>query len=194
MQARANQPDRGSSIAALGSIILVIGAVAYFLEMASVDVASWLGGSGWTLFLIVPGLALLVAAAFLEDRTALIAAIAGAVVTAVGALLLYQDLTAHYESWSYAWALIPGSVGVALAVHGLRFHRADLVSVGTKMVAAFGLLLLVGAWFFETIFRTNRAPFDLGDNWPIALIALGGVLFVVGLLRGSTGGGSDETA
>ena len=148
----------------------------------------------WTLFLIVPGLALLVAAAFLEDRTALIAAIAGAVVTAVGALLLYQDLTAHYESWSYAWALIPGSVGVALAVHGLRFHRADLVSVGTKMVAAFGLLLLVGAWFFETIFRTNRAPFDLGDNWPIALIALGGVLFVVGLLRGSTGGGSDETA
>jgi hypothetical protein len=194
MQAHANQPDRGSSIAALGSIILVIGAVAYFLEMASVDVASWLGGSGWTLFLIVPGLALLVAAAFLEDRTALIAAIAGAVVTAVGALLLYQDLTAHYKSWSYAWALIPGSVGVALAVHGLRFHRADLVSVGTKMVAAFGLLLLVGAWFFETIFRTNRAPFDLGDNWPIALIALGGVLFVVGLLRGSTGGGSDETA
>jgi hypothetical protein len=194
MQAHANQPDRGSSIAALGSIILVIGAVAYFLEMASVDVASWLGGSGWTLFVIVPGLALLVAAAFLEDRTALIAAIAGAVVTAVGALLLYQDLTAHYESWSYAWALIPGSVGVALAVHGQRFHRADLVSVGTKMVAGFGLLLLVGAWFFETIFRTNRAPFDLGDNWPIALIALGAVLFVVGLLRGSTGGGSDETA
>ena len=194
MQAHANQPDRGSSIAALGSIILVIGAVAYFLEMASVDVASWLGGSGWTLFVIVPGLVLLVAAAFLDDRIALIAATAGAVVTAVGALLLYQDLTAHYESWAYAWALIPGSVGAALAVHGLRFKRSDLVTVGTRMVAGFGVLLLVGAWFFETIFRTNQAPFDLGDNWPIALIALGGALFLAGLLRGSTAGGSDEAA
>jgi hypothetical protein len=194
MQAHANQPDRGSSIAALGSIILVIGALAYFLDMASVDVASWLGGSGWTLFVIVPGLALLVAAAFLRDGIALTTTVAGAVVTTVGALLLYQDQTAHYESWAYAWALIPGSVGVALAVHGLRFRRSDLVSVGTRMIAVFGVLLLVGAWFFETIFRTNRAPFDLGDNWPIVLIALGGVLFIGGLLRGSTGGGSDEAA
>ena len=109
-------------------------------------------------------------------------------------MLLYQDQTAHYESWAYAWALIPGSVGVALAVHGLRFHRSDLVTVGTRMVAGFGVLLLVGAWFFETTFQTNKAPLDLGDNWPIALIALGAVLFIAGLLRGSTGGGSDEAA
>ena len=194
MQAQSTHGDRGSSMAAIGSAILVIGAIAYFLEIASVDVASWLGGSGWTLFVIVPGLALLVAAAFLKDGFALTTTVAGAVVTTVGALLLYQDQTAHYESWAYAWALIPGSVGVALAVHGLRFHRSDLVSVGTRMIAVFGVLLLVGAWFFETIFRTNRAPFDLGDNWPIVLIALGGVLFIGGLLRGSTGGGSDEAA
>lgn len=194
MQAQSTRGDRGGSIAAIGSTIVVIGVLAYFLEIASVDVASWLGGSGWTLFIIIPGLALLVAAAFLKDGAALTATIAGAVVTTVGALLLYQDQTAHYESWAYAWALIPGSVGAALAVHGLRFQRSDLVTVGTRMVAGFGVLLLVGAWFFETIFRTNQAPFDLGDNWPIALIALGGVLFLAGLLRGSTGGGSDDAA
>jgi hypothetical protein len=194
MQAQSTRGDRGGSIAAIGSTIVVIGVLAYFLEIASVDVASWLGGSGWTLFIIIPGLALLVAAAFLKDGAALTATIAGAVVTTVGALLLYQDQTAHYESWAYAWALIPGSVGAALAVHGLRFQRSDLVTVGTRMVAGFGVLLLVGAWFFETIFRTGQAPFDLGDNWPIALIALGGVLFLAGLLRGSTGGGSDDAA
>jgi hypothetical protein len=194
MQAQSTRGDRGGSIAAIGSTIVVIGVLAYFLEIASVDVASWLGGSGWTLFIIIPGLALLVAAAFLKDGAALTATIAGAVVTTVGALLRYQDQTAHYESWAYAWALIPGSVGAALAVHGLRFQRSDLVTVGTRMVAGFGVLLLVGAWFFETIFRTGQAPFDLGDNWPIALIALGGVLFLAGLLRGSTGGGSDDAA
>jgi len=181
-------------MAAIGSAIVVIGVLTYFIQMASVDVASWLGGSGWTLFVIVPGVALLIAAVFLGEKTALIATIAGAVLTTVGGLLLYQDQTAHYESWDYAWALIPGSVGAALAVHGLRFKRSDLVTVGTRMVAGFGVLLLVGAWFFETIFRTNQAPFDLGDNWPIALIALGGVLFIAGLLRGSAGRGSDEAS
>ena len=194
MHAQSTRGDRGDSMAAIGSAIVVIGVLTYFIQMASVDVASWLGGSGWTLFVIVPGVALLIAAVFLGEKTALIATIAGAVLTTVGGLLLYQDQTAHYESWAYAWALIPGSVGAALAVHGLRFKRSDLVTVGTRMVAGFGVLLLVGAWFFETIFRTNQAPFDLGDNWPIALIALGGVLFLAGLLRGSTGGGSDDAA
>ena len=194
MRAQSTRGDRGDSMAAIGSAIVVIGVLTYFIQMASLDVASWLGGSGWTLFVIVPGVALLIAAVFLGEKTALIATIAGAVLTTVGGLLLYQDQTAHYESWAYAWALIPGSVGAALAVHGLRFKRSDLVTVGTRMVAGFGVLLLVGAWFFETIFRTNQAPFDLGDNWPIALIALGGVLFIAGLLRGSAGRGSDEAS
>lgn len=194
MHAEGTHRDRGATTAAVGSVVLVIGVIAYFLEMTSVDVASWLGGSGWTLFIIGPGLVLLLASAFLRDGAALMTSTAGAVVTTVGALLLYQDQTAHYESWAYAWALIPGAVGIALAVHGLRFDRPDLVSVGTRMVAVFGVLLIAGMWFFETIFQTNQPPFDLGDNWPIALIAVGGVLFVIGLLRGSTGGGSDEAA
>jgi hypothetical protein len=194
MQADVPHQDRGGSIAALGSAILVIGVVAYFLQMASVDVASWLGGSGWTLFIIGPGLGLLAAAVFLRDGQALMTSIGGAVLTTVGALLLFQDQTDRYDTWAYAWALIPGAVGAALAVHGLRFDRPDLVRVGTRMVAVFGALLVVGAWFFETIFSTNRPPFDVGDNWPIVLIALGGVLFLAGLLRGSTGGGPDEAA
>jgi hypothetical protein len=61
MQASANPPDRGGSIAAIGSVIVVIGVVAYFLELASVDVASWLGGDTWPIVLIALGGVLFVA-------------------------------------------------------------------------------------------------------------------------------------
>ena len=69
---------------------------------------------------------------------------------------------------------------------------ADVVSLGTRMVAAFATLFLVGAWYFETVFRTNRSPFDLGDNWPIALIAFGGLLLIV--RAGSPPGGGRQDA
>jgi hypothetical protein len=43
MQAQSNRSDPGGTVAAIGSVIIVIGVLAYFLQMASVDVASWLG-------------------------------------------------------------------------------------------------------------------------------------------------------
>lgn len=194
MQAQPVRHDRGPTFAAIGALAIVVGVAAYALELASIDVAEWLGGSGWTLFIIVPGVLLILASFFLEGDGALSAIIGGTIVTTVGSLLLYQDQTAHYESWAYAWALIPAAVGVALIVHGLRFHQEHKLSIGGRMIAAFGAVFLVGAWYFETIFRTNESPFNLGDNWPIALVALGAVLFVVGLLRGTTDGGADRSA
>ncbi|HEX5013517.1 MAG TPA: hypothetical protein VFV72_05085 [Candidatus Limnocylindrales bacterium] len=185
--------DRGRGLALLGAVALVLGVIAFALEQLSVDVASWLGGSGWTLFIIVPGVVLLVASIVLDEDPAKATSIAGAVVTTVGLLLLYQDQTAHYESWAYAWTLIPAAVGLALVANGLRFHRADHVSVGVRLAAAFGVLFVAGIWYFETIFRTNEAPFDLAENWPVALIILGGVLLVLGLLRGMSRG-ADDTA
>jgi hypothetical protein len=186
--------DRGGSLALLGATVAIVGVVAFAFDQLSVDFASWLGGSGWTLFIILPGLALLAAALVLQRGAAQATTVAGAVVTTVGLLLLYQDQNAHYESWAYAWALIPGAAGVALTINGLRFERPDLVSIGTRMVAVFGALFVAGLWYFETIFRTDEAPFDLGKNWPIALILLGGVLLVLGLIRGSAARDSDGPA
>ena len=190
----APRKDRGGSLALLGAIVIVVGFVAFAFEQFSVDVASWLGGSGWTLFVIVPGLILLGAAFVLDEGPARAVTIAGAVVTTVGMLLLYQDQTAHYESWAYVWSLIPGAAGVALIINGWRFDQPDLVTVGTRMVAVFGAIFVAGLWFFETIFQTNEPPFALGDNWPIVAILGGGVLLVAGLLRGSSADRQDTSA
>ena len=175
--------ERGGSLALLGGIVIVVGLIAFALQQLSLDIASWLGGSGWTLFVIVPGLILLAAAIVVDDGPARAVTVAGAVVTTVGLLLLYQDSNAHYESWAYAWALVPGAAGLALVVNGLRFDLPSLVTVGTRMVAVFGAIFVIGLWFFETMFQTNEAPFTLGDNWPFAAIIVGGVLLVAGLLR-----------
>jgi hypothetical protein len=175
-------------------VAIVVGVAAYALELASVDIADWLGGSGWTLFVIVPGVLLLLASFLLRDGSALGAIVTGAVITTIGALLLYQDQSAHYESWAYAWALIPTAVGAALAIHGWRFDRPELVTVGTRLAAVFAGVFVFFAWFFETIFRTNEPPFDVGISWPIALVAVGAVLFILGLVRGSTDGGADTAS
>ena len=46
---------------------------------------------------------------------------------------------------------------------------------------------MVGGWFFETLFRTGEPPVDLGDGWPIMVIALGAVVVLLGLFGGPEG-------
>jgi hypothetical protein len=61
MQPQPISDDPGGSLAAVGSVIVVIGIVAYFLELASVDVASGLGGDTLLITLIALGGVLFVA-------------------------------------------------------------------------------------------------------------------------------------
>ena len=53
-----HDPNRISLLAAGRALVLIVGLVAFALDRA-LDPAAWLGGSGWTLFIIVPGLVLL---------------------------------------------------------------------------------------------------------------------------------------
>jgi hypothetical protein len=157
--------------------------IAFALREAGIDIPDLLGGSGWTLFIIVPGVMLLIAAALAVGGAAQGLTTAGAIVTTVGLILLYQDRTGHFESWAYAWALIPMSVGVSLIVHGLRVARRDLVDVGLRMVAILGVLFVVAGWYFETVFETGRVPFDLGEAWPLVLVAVGVIVVLSTLFR-----------
>jgi hypothetical protein len=185
-------PVRRDGLLIVAGLLIGAGILGLIAEWAELDLGGWLNGSGWTLFIIVPGVILLAAGLLLRRPVAGLT-IAGTIVTAVGALLLYQDRTGHYESWSYAWALIaPGAVGLGLVLHGLRANDHAQLTVGARMLAIAAAIFVVGAWYFETVFRTGRVPFDLGDSWPIVLVILGAIVLVLAFLGTGERTGSDR--
>jgi hypothetical protein len=101
-------------------------------------------------------------------------AIPACIVGGIGGLLYWQALTDNWESWSYAWALIPGFVGVGMVVAGLLERpekRGELLRGGvTTIVISLILFAIFGAFL--------GGLFGLGEYWPLLLVALGVALLV----------------
>jgi len=100
----------GTSRGALlvGVLLIALGAGALVVRTSGVQV-------GWPAWVILPGLALLVAAFAVPEPGGSALAVAGGIVTTVGAVLAVQDATGTYASWAYAWALVaPGGIGAGL--------------------------------------------------------------------------------
>jgi hypothetical protein len=105
-------------------------------------------------------------------------AVPGCIVGGIGAILYYQNLTGNWETWAFAWTLIPGFVGVGIALATLISPRENkdglsaslvLISISLIMFFVFG-----GAKFF-----------GLGSIilWPVIIIALGLFLLIKGILK-----------
>jgi hypothetical protein len=148
------EPTRRNSAGYGGGLLLIVLGI-FFLIGQFFEWDRW--SFAWPFFIIVPG-ALFLVAAFLGGQSSSGLAIPGSIITMVGLLLLYQEITQHYESWAYAWALIPTAVGVGIMVDGrlcndpLRVQRGRrLAAVGLTLLAAgfvfFELLLNIGGWF-----------------------------------------------
>lgn len=165
-----------SLLAGFGLILL--GALALLGQVFNLD---W-GHYGWPLFILVPGLVLAVAGwrgpyGFL---------VAGFAVITVGLILLVQNLTGFFASWSYAWALIPASVGLALFLHGRTAARPDLESAGRWLLLVWPLVFLVGFVFFELIIGVDGFRNAAFARYALpAVLILGGLtLLFRSLLRG----------
>ena len=175
-------PARTNPLVILGTILVLIGLVAGVGRLAGIDLATVIGDQTWPLLVIVPGL-LLIGLAFVPAPPDGIGfAIAGAIVTTVGAILLVQANTGLWESWAYVWALIPGAAGLAKAIYGWATGARDEVRVGLRMMLISGVLFVVGAWYFTAIFATGQPPVDVATWWPAALIAVGALITIRALL------------
>ena len=99
-------------------------------------------------------------------------AIPGSILVSLGLLLAWQNMTGAWESWAYAWALIPASVGLGLFLAFLRSHTMRII--GLSML---GWSLVVFT-LFGLIFAGGGAFSQL---WPAALILAGLVILVQAL-------------
>jgi len=136
-----------------------------------------LGRLLWPLIILGPGVLTYLLALVLESPAGEIVCVPASVITMLGLLLFYQNLTGHWESWAYGWTLIaPTSLGLGYLLFGVLRNRPDKVHVGRGLAAVGGVIFLVGFVFFELLL--NVSGLGLGRwAWPCLLLALG--LFLV---------------
>ena len=159
-----------------GVVLVVVGGVVLVARQAGLELGNFVGDSGWPLFIIVPGVALLVAAFVPTPPDGIGFAVAGSVVTTVGLILLYQETTENWESWAYVWALIPMAAGIGITGYALLTGHRDIAATGVRLAAVAGALFFVGAWYFNAIFETGWNPIDIGAWWPVVVIGIGALV------------------
>jgi hypothetical protein len=98
------------------------------------------------------------------------------IIAGIGGLLYWQNLTGNWTTWAYAWALIPGFVGVGILLAGLmQRDRRTLTGGGWTIFNSMVLFIIFGAFLGggEQVFQF----------WPVLLIVLGVIMLGRGFLR-----------
>ena len=97
------------------------------------------------------------------------------IVGGIGCLLYWQNATGNWESWAYAWTLIPGFAGIGIVLSGLmRGDRRAMVGGGWTIFNSLVLLAIFGSFL---------GGGGVSKYWPGLLILLGILLLVQNLFR-----------
>jgi cytochrome bd-type quinol oxidase subunit 2 len=171
--------DRGRGTGIAFAVVLIL-LGAWFLALRLVPgLQQWVDTYlPWPL-LVVAGGALLFLIGLLTRTPGL--AVPACIVAGIGGVLTWQNASGDWESWSYAWALIPGFVGVGVTLSGLLSGRGmravrdgiGLILTSLVLFAVFGglfggpplvtqywpaLLILAGLWILaQVLIRPRRS-------------------------------------
>ena len=161
--------------AVFGGLLLLLGV----LVLAGQALELELGRVGWPLFVILPGLGLLGLGLTASGRPGEVLAMAGGVVTMVGLVLLVQNATDRFETWSYAWTLLVVGAGIGRWLVGATRGRRDLAVSGGWLIAT-GLAAFLGfAVLFEAVIGIGgRTPGGVGRYTLAALLILAGLVLL----------------
>jgi len=161
---------------ASGLVLILLG-VAFLIAQLNPALYRWLDpNQNWPLIVIGVGVMLLL----IGLLTAVPAmAVPASIVAGIGGLLYYQNATGNWDSWAYAWALIPGFVGVGVILSGLLSGkgRQALVDGGGTILISLVLFAVFGSFLGGGDF----SPLV----WPVLLIAGGVLLLLQTLFRRS---------
>ena len=174
-----SRPRSGGSSVALGVVLVVVGVFALGVVLFGIDLTR----DGWPLFVIIPGLTLLVVG-FLGSGTG--ASVPGGIVTTLGLVLAYQNNTGDWASWAFAWALIiPGGVGLGLYLQALRDRDPVMLRRGRTLIFVSLLIFMIGFVFFESILGISGTDYGVVGKaaLPALLIVIGAILLVRSIQR-----------
>jgi hypothetical protein len=160
----------------LGAIVLIVLGVLFLaVQVFNIDLGNVFD---WPLFIIIPGVILLLIAV-LGDRGAAGFAIPGAIITGTGAILWFQNVTDRWESWAYVWTLYPVFFGAAMMYTGYR-HGNDQQRRNGQNFLTFGIVaFLVAAAFFELLIFNDGGGALGRYAVPAILIVIGAYLLFV---------------
>ncbi len=166
------QPRRGGSTTALGIVLVVIGLFALAVVLSGVDLTQ----NGWPLFIIIPGLTLIVVG-FLGVGS--VATIPGGVVTMTGVVLAYCNSTGDWPFWAYGWSLVaPGGVGLGMYLQALRDRDQNALRSGRTLLFVSLMIFLIGFVLFESILGISGRDYF----GPVGKAALPVLLILVGII------------
>lgn len=169
---RGPERFRGGAGLVVGLVLVLLGLLFLVAQFSSIDLSHYV----WPLFIIVPGLMFFVAMVF-GGKGAAPLAVPGSIITVVGLILFLQNITDHYETWAYAWALIPAAVGAGLMIQGVWTGNRQVYRGGTRTLWVGIILFVAFAVFFEIILNISGFWGGGSQLWPLILIA-GGIFLL----------------
>jgi len=179
-EAQPARQHRGGSTTAIGIVLVVIGIFALAVALTGID----LRDSGWPLFIIIPGLTLMIAG-FVSLGS--VATVPGGVVTMLGVVLAYANTTGDWPIWAYGWSLvIPFGLGLGVYLQALRDRDQGALRTGRTLLFVGIMIFLIGFVLFESILGiSGRDAFGpLGKAaLPLLLILVGVILLVRSMQR-----------
>ena len=158
------QNHRSNTGALVGGAILI----AFGLLSLASQFIHWLNWGFLWPFIIIGFGALFFVAMFSGGRQAAGFAIPGSIISGIGLVLLFQNITQHWESMSYFWTLVILFVGAGIYIMGAYSHDEGQKQSGARVMKVGLILFIIFGSFFETVFSS------FGNLvFPILLILLG---------------------
>ena len=156
-------------------LLLILGGVWFLAQQFYPELAVWRYlDFSWPWYVIGAGAAILLIGLVLGAPGM---AVPAAVVAGIGGLLYWQNETGNWESWSYAWTLIPGFVGLGIIL-------AELLGGDLRKGLREGVpLALISVLLFAVFGSFFGGLGVLGNYWPVLLILAGAWFILQPLVR-----------
>ena len=165
---------KARSALGVGTLLIVLGV--FFLVTRIVP--NILAPFSWPWIVIGVGVAFMIAALVSWTPGLTVPA---CIICGIGGILLWQNSSGLWGTWSYAWALIPGFVGVGVFISEVMEGRPlkGLIDGGTPIVVSAILFFVFGSLLGRHV---GGFP-EIGNWWAVGLILIG-VLVVLRPLVG----------